>query len=253
VEERERTEELLRRARELETRAAEGASEREARAARSSTARLRDGLEEITWLAGAIRRVRRACVEGAQVVDQVLRWTGPLWWTVKRLGRGTGFVAHRASHVRVAAGAFEFSPRKTARSLVLLLLTPLVLYTIYNATTRHSGIFLINDKHLISGDTDEYQVGGCWQRAGGQSTCEQGEGVIVLIRPTWIPQTGIFSVTYDEDVGVVPLQGRCDLRTYGIYLRTPWMPLLRGALKPVAIGIGQCEGLAGGAERPPHG
>jgi hypothetical protein len=31
------------------------------------------------------------------------------------------------------------------------------------------------------------------------------------------------------------------------------MPLLRGALKPVAIGIGQCEGLAGGAERPPHG
>ena len=67
----------------------------------------------------------------------------------------------------------------------------------------------------------------------------------MLIRPTWIPQTGIFSVTYDEDVGVVPFQGECELRTYGIYLRLPWMPFLRGVLKPVAIGIGQCQGVGG--------
>jgi hypothetical protein len=84
----------------------------------------------------------------------------------------------------------------------------------------------------------------------GRTSCEKGEGVIVLIRPAWIPATGIFSATYDEDVGLVPLQGKCELGTYGIYLRLPWMPFLRGALKPVAIEIGQCEGIAAASQLP---
>jgi hypothetical protein len=247
--ETDRADELLRRARELETRTAAGADAAETHAARSRAAGLRSSLEEIGWLAGAIRRVRRAVVEGAQVLDQIMRWTGPLWWIVRRVWWGTTFVAHRASHVRVDANVFEFSPRKTARSVGWMLVTPLIVYAVHTATTRHSGVFLITDKHLVSGDTAEYQMGGCWERVAGQSSCGKGDGEIVLIRPAWIPQTGIFSVTYDEDVGVIPLQGKCELRTYGIYLRTPWMPLLRGALKPVAIAIGQCEGLAAGAGR----
>jgi hypothetical protein len=245
-EDSDRADELLRRARELEARTAERVAEAEKRATRSRAAELRDGLADVGWLAGGIRRVRLLLAEGWEVLDQILRWTGPLRWILRGAWSGAAFVAHRASHVRVGADVFHFSPRKTARSVLALLVAPLVLYAVYNATTRRSGVFLINDKHLVSGETDEYQMGGCWQRIAGQSSCEKGEGVIVLIRPAWIPQTGIFSVTYDEDVGVVPLQGRCELQTYGIYLRTPWMPLLRGALKPIAIGIGQCEGLAGG-------
>jgi hypothetical protein len=232
----------LRRARELEARAAERASEAEARAARSPPSRLGDSLEDVAWLAGAVRRVRRAVVEGAEVLDRTLRWTGPIWWVLRRLGRGAGILAHRASHVRTEPDAFEFSPRKAARSLIALFVAPMVAYAAYNLATRHAGVFLINDKHLVSGETDEYQMGGCWQRTPDQTSCARGDGEIVLIRPAWIPQTGIFSITYDEDVGVVPLQGRCELETYGIYLRTPWVPLLRGALKPVAIGIGKCEG-----------
>ncbi len=239
-----RADELLRRARELEARASARVAEARARAALPRG--LREGLEDVTWLAGWIRSVRRTCAEGAQVLGQILRWTGPLHWIVRAVWSASSFVAHRASHVRVGADVFEFSPRKTARSLVALLATPLLAYSAYNATTRHSGVFLINDKHLVSGATDEYQMGGCWQRVAGQTSCEKGEGVIVLIRPVWVPQTGIFSVTYDEDVGVVPFQGRCELRTYGIYLRLPWMPFLRGALKPVAIGIGHCQGVGGG-------
>lgn len=181
------------------------------------------------------------------MLDQTLRWTGPFWWVLRRLGRGAGLLAHRASHVRTAEGAFELSPRKAARSLVALFVAPMLAYLVYNLATRHEGVFLINDKHLVSGETDEYQMGGCWQRTPAQTSCPRGEGEIVLIRPAWIPQTGIFSITYDEDVGVVPLQGRCELETYGVYLRTPWMPLLRGTLKPVAIAIGKCEGPGQGA------
>lgn len=236
-----RTEELLRRARELEarTRTDDGP------VSRSGAERLRDGLDDVSWLASGVRRLRRLVVESGSVLAELARYTGPVWWIVRRMSLAVGRVAFRASHVRVGADTFELSPKKAARSLATLVAAPLVAYAVYNATTRHEGLFLINDKHLVSGDTDEYQMGGCWQQHPAQSACHRGEGVIVLIRPTWIPGTGIFSVTYDEDVGVVPLQGRCELGTYGIYLRLPWMPLLRGALKPVAIAIGRCESMAG--------
>ena len=240
---KERAEELLRRAAELEARAQ---PPREAPEVDGALGRLREGLEDVTWLARGIRRLRRIAHETAQVLVEVARWTGPLWWILRRLGAGAGFVAHRATHVRVADGSFELSPRKAARSLIALAAFPVAVYAVYNLSTRHRGVFLINDKHLVSGETDEYQIGGCWQRDPAQSSCEKGEGEIVLIRPAWIPATGIFSVTYDEDVGVVPLQGKCHLGTYGIYLRTPWLPFLRGALKPIAIEIGKCDGLAAG-------
>jgi hypothetical protein len=243
--EKDRSEELLRRARELEARAGERRS-----TARSGGEGPRPGLDELAWLARVIRRCREIFTEVGQVLEQVARYTGPLRPVGRGLWRATKFTAHRASHVRGAEGAFEFSPRKTARSLLALAAAPMLIYSAYNLATRHGGVFLINDKHLVSGDTDEYQVGGCWQKTVGRTSCEKGEGVIVLIRPTWIPGTGIFSATYDEDVGLVPLQGKCELRTYGIYLRLPWMPLLRGVLKPVAIGIGQCEGIAATSGAP---
>jgi len=226
---------LLRRARELEARAHAGGARR-----------LRDGLDDVGWLARGLRRLHRLVVETGSVLAEVARYTGPLWWIVRGTARVLGRGAFRASHVEVAPAVFELSPRKTARSLVVLLALPVVTYAVYNATTRHAGVFLINDKHLVSGETDEYQMGGCWQREPSQTACPRGEGVIVLIRPAWIPATGIFSATYDEEVGVVPLQGRCELGTYGVYLRPPWLPFLRGALKPVAIRIGRCEGVGGG-------
>jgi hypothetical protein len=246
-----RSDELLRRARELEARAGEAKTAAEESAARSGGERSGYGVDDLAWLARAIRRVRQIFAEAKQVLEQVARYTGPLRPVGRGLWRATKFAAHRSSHVRRAEGTFEFSPRKTARSLLALAAAPVLLYSVYNATTRHGGVFLINDKHLVSGDTDEYQMGGCWQTMVGRRSCEKGEGVIVLIRPAWIPGTGIFSATYDEDVGLIPLQGKCELRTYGIYLRLPWMPFLRGALKPVAIGIGQCEGIAAATGPPP--
>jgi hypothetical protein len=241
---KQRAEELLRRAADLEARARERPARAQIEPGRDS---LREGLEDVTWLARGIRRAARLGRETGVVLAQILRWTGPLWWVLRGLGAAVGFVAYRASHVRTSAGDYELSPRKAARSLMVLCAAPVVLYTVYNLSTRHSGVFLINDKHLVSGETDEYQMGGCWQRRPEQTSCERGEGEIVLIRPAWIPATGIFSVTYDEDVGVVPLQGKCELVTYGIYLRTPWLPFLRGALKPIAIEIGKCDGIAGAA------
>jgi len=235
-----RTDALLRRARELE-----------ARTRASGAGRLRDGLDDIGWLARGLRRLRRFVVETGSVLAEVARYTGPLWWIVRGAARAGGRLAFRASHVEVAPDVFELSPRKAARSVLVLLALPVAVYVVYNATTRHQGVFLINDKHLVSGETDEYQMGGCWQREPSQAACKRGEGEIVLIRPTWIPATGIFSATYDEEVGVVPLQGRCELGTYGIYLRTPWLPFLRGALKPIAIEIGRCEGVGGGSAEPP--
>lgn len=231
----ERSEELLRRARELEARAG-------ARKTEQGTAT--QAVEGLAWIGRTIRRIRQIFAEAAQVLEQIARYAGPLRPVGRVLWRATKFTAHRASHVRNAAGEFEFSPRKVARSLIAIVVLPVVVYVVYNLTTRQSGLFIINDKHLVSGETDEYQMGGCWQRRPGQTSCDRGEGVIVLIRPAWIPDTGIFSVTYDEDVGLVPLQGKCELETYGIYLRMPWMPFLRGALKPVAIAIGQCHGIA---------
>lgn len=234
-----RSAELLRRARELEARTRSDAT-------RGGTSRtVRDALDDLGWLARTVRRLRRFTVETGTLLVEVLRYTGPLWWIVRGVGLGVGRVAFHASHVRVAPDVYELSPKKTARSLMLAVALPVLAYVAYNASTRHRGVFLINDKHLVSGETDEYQMGGCWQREPTQTACHRGEGVIVLIRPTWIPQTGIFSVTYDEDVGVVPLQGRCELATYGIYLRLPWLPFLRGALKPIAVGIGRCEGITG--------
>lgn len=247
----ERSDELRRRARELEARAGErGLPTEERRAA------ARQGLEGLAWIGRTIGRIRQIFGETREVLEQVARYTGPLRPVGRGLWRAMKFVAHRASHVRSADGAFEFSPRKVARSLMAVAAMPMLMYSVYNATTRHSGQFLINDKHLVSGETDEYQMGGCWQLVAGQNSCGKGEGVIVLIRPTWIPRTGIFSATYDEDVGLVPLQGKCELTTYGIYLRLPWMPFLRGALKPVAIAVGKCEGIAsagsGPAEKSPE-
>lgn len=246
----ERAEELLRRAGEIEARSRERRTGPAPGAPRSE---LREGLADVAWLAGGVRRLRRQLQETGRVLARIARWTGPLWWISRGLWSALRFVAHRASHVRTVEGSFELSPRKAGRSVLLLVLAPVLLYVVYNLSTRHTGVFLINDKHLVSGETDEYQMGGCWQRRSGQTSCERGEGEIVLIRPAWIPATGIFSITYDEDVGVVPLQGRCQLVTYGIYLRTPWLPLLRGALKPIAIEIGQCDGLAGASGPAPGG
>jgi NAD(P)-dependent dehydrogenase (short-subunit alcohol dehydrogenase family) len=239
-----RSEELLRRAQRLEERAGKEVAAVDRRSSRRRAERLGDTLEEVAWLARGVRRVRVIAAESRQVLAQLARYTGPLAVIVRALASAAAFVAHRASHVKVGDDVFEFSPKKAARSVVALVLLPVLAYVVYNLATRHSGVFLINDKHLVSGETDEYQIGGCWQVTPEQRACEKGQGVIVLIRPAWIPDMGIFSVTYDDDVGVVPLQGRCHLGTYGIYLRVPWLPFLRGALKPIAIEIGRCDGIA---------
>ncbi len=244
ADEHDRTDELLRRARRIEKDADQEVAASETRAARNRTEGLRHGLEDVAWLASGIRRARRFMGEGRKVLTQMGRYTGPFATVAAALWRTFAFVAHRASHIRVAENEFDFSPKKTARSLLICLAIPCAAYIVYNLSTRHEGVFLINDKHLVSEESDEYQMGGCWRKTPTHSSCEKGEGVIVLIRPAWIPSTGIFSATYDEDVGVVPLQGKCELETYGIYLRMPWMPFLRGALKPIAIGVGQCDGIA---------
>ena len=135
----------------------------------------------------------------------------------------------------------EFSGKRLVRSLGYTFLIYVLILVLYVFGTRREGVFLISNYHLVNGESDVYQAGGCMKRSSTQSTCEQGEAEIVLIRPSWIPGMGLNPLYYDEQVGQIPIQGECYLGVYGWYLRGP--ALTRGLLKPVAYHVEKCRGI----------
>ena len=134
-----------------------------------------------------------------------------------------------------------FAPKRFLKSMGIAFLIYVVVIMFYVFGTRREGVFLINNYHLIDGESDVYQAGGCMKHASDQTVCPEGEGEIVLIRPSWVPPMGLNPLDYDEDVGQIPIQGECFLGVYGWYLRGP--SLTRGLLKPVVYEVQQCRGI----------
>jgi hypothetical protein len=102
------------------------------------------------------------------------------------------------------------------------------------------GDFIINNYHLVDGESDVYQIGGCMRTSPDQITCDHHNAEIVLVRPAWMPGMGLNPFSFDEDAGQIPIQGECRIGMYGWYLRGP--SLTRGLLKPVAYSVSECRG-----------
>jgi len=235
--ERNAADDLLERARRLEERAADSAGD--------APKRIRQPRQpeddDIAWIWRKVRSLLRLLREIGKVFSKLIQFSGPLRPVFRFFGRGIKRIFLFLTCARDDTGVRSietFSAQRLFRSAGIIILVYVVLLVGYVYGTRREGIFLINNFHLIDGESDVYQVGGCMKRSSTQVSCDEGEAEIVLIRPAWIPGMGINAFAYDEDVGQIPIQGECNIGMYGWYLRGP--KLTRGLLKPVAYRIDRC-------------